>query len=307
MVIAVVVGRRPAAGVRLGRPRGRRGPRGAGAGARARRSSCCWRSPSRWRCRWWARCCSSRSWSRRRPPPCADRPARRWRSRASALGPASVWGGLVLASMVDLPPSFFIVTIACGVWLATWRAHLLSAASVSARAAAGDHHHADHEDSLTACRSLRASEPAGEPQHRDHDQPDHHRHRGRGRQRAARTARAASRGTPRPAAAAGRPAATPAPGRARAPRRARAARSSGAAGDRRQQRGAAHLEPPPPRRGGCGPLAHPARGAGRCAGPAARAALLRPAGGVALAPGTSVLGRGGGGLQGTRASDRRRG
>jgi zinc/manganese transport system permease protein len=32
----------------------------------------------------------------------------------------SVWIGLVLSAMFNLPPSFFIVTLACAVWLGTW-------------------------------------------------------------------------------------------------------------------------------------------------------------------------------------------
>jgi zinc/manganese transport system permease protein len=36
---------------------------------------------------------------------------------AVALALASVWGGLVLAAMVDLPPSFFIVSLAVLAWL----------------------------------------------------------------------------------------------------------------------------------------------------------------------------------------------
>jgi zinc/manganese transport system permease protein len=45
--------------------------------------------------------------------------ARPTRVAAAAVGLAlvSVWGGLVLAAMVDLPPSFFIVTIAVFAWL----------------------------------------------------------------------------------------------------------------------------------------------------------------------------------------------
>src|SRR3954451_4807933 len=37
---------------------------------------------------------------------------------AVALALASVWGGLVLAAMVDLPPSFFIVSLAVVAWVA---------------------------------------------------------------------------------------------------------------------------------------------------------------------------------------------
>jgi len=36
-------------------------------------------------------------------------------SVALALG--AVWGGLVLAAMVDLPPSFFIVSLAVTAWV----------------------------------------------------------------------------------------------------------------------------------------------------------------------------------------------
>lgn len=69
---------------------------------------------------------------------------------ASAISAASVWIGLVLSAMLDLPPSFFIVTIACGVWLATWFLARTSRGVGERPAPAGDHHHADHEDSLTA-------------------------------------------------------------------------------------------------------------------------------------------------------------
>jgi zinc/manganese transport system permease protein len=44
------------------------------------------------------------------------RPAR-VAATAVALALGSVWGGLVLASMVDLPPSFFIVSLAVLAWL----------------------------------------------------------------------------------------------------------------------------------------------------------------------------------------------
>ena len=46
---------------------------------------------------------------------------------AVALALGSVWGGLVLAAMVDLPPSFFIVSLAVLAWVvvlaATRRRH----------------------------------------------------------------------------------------------------------------------------------------------------------------------------------------
>jgi zinc/manganese transport system permease protein len=36
---------------------------------------------------------------------------------AVALALGSVWGGLVLAAMVDLPPSFFVVSLAVFAWV----------------------------------------------------------------------------------------------------------------------------------------------------------------------------------------------
>jgi zinc/manganese transport system permease protein len=36
---------------------------------------------------------------------------------AVALALASVWGGLVLSAMIDLPPSFFIVSLSVLAWL----------------------------------------------------------------------------------------------------------------------------------------------------------------------------------------------
>ena len=51
----------PAADVRVGRPRRRRGPRACRCGRWASRSSSCWPSPSRWRSRSSAPCCCSRS------------------------------------------------------------------------------------------------------------------------------------------------------------------------------------------------------------------------------------------------------
>jgi zinc/manganese transport system permease protein len=40
----------------------------------------------------------------------------------------SVWAGLVAAAIFNLPPSFLIVTIACGVWLVVWIARRLPSA-----------------------------------------------------------------------------------------------------------------------------------------------------------------------------------
>jgi zinc/manganese transport system permease protein len=39
---------------------------------------------------------------------------------SAAIGLASVWLGLTLSAMFNLPPSFVIVTIACAVWLVVW-------------------------------------------------------------------------------------------------------------------------------------------------------------------------------------------
>lgn len=69
---------------------------------------------------------------------------------SAGIALVSVWVGLVLAVMFDLPPSFFIVTVATVIWLVTW---LLSRRPGRVRPAgdsAGDHHHAGHQPSLTA-------------------------------------------------------------------------------------------------------------------------------------------------------------
>ncbi|ANI42278.1 metal ABC transporter permease [Mycolicibacterium vaccae] len=39
---------------------------------------------------------------------------------SAAIGLVSVWVGLVLSAMFNLPPSFVIVSIACAVWLLVW-------------------------------------------------------------------------------------------------------------------------------------------------------------------------------------------
>lgn len=39
---------------------------------------------------------------------------------SAVIGLVSVWAGLVLSAMFNLPPSFVIVTIACAVWLLVW-------------------------------------------------------------------------------------------------------------------------------------------------------------------------------------------
>ena len=45
------------------------------------------------------------------------RPGRVARDRRRRSRSAAVWGGLVLSAMVDLPPSFFIVSLAVLAWL----------------------------------------------------------------------------------------------------------------------------------------------------------------------------------------------
>ena len=39
---------------------------------------------------------------------------------SAGIGLVSVWAGLTLSAMFNLPPSFVIVSIACAVWLAVW-------------------------------------------------------------------------------------------------------------------------------------------------------------------------------------------
>jgi zinc/manganese transport system permease protein len=39
---------------------------------------------------------------------------------STVIGLASVWVGLVVSAMFNMPPSFVIVTLACGVWLMVW-------------------------------------------------------------------------------------------------------------------------------------------------------------------------------------------
>lgn len=39
---------------------------------------------------------------------------------SAVIGLVSVWAGLVLSAMFNMPPSFVIVTIACAVWLLVW-------------------------------------------------------------------------------------------------------------------------------------------------------------------------------------------
>ena len=47
-----------------------------------------------------------------------------WAMAVSALiSVLSVWAGLGASAMFNLPPSFLVVTIACGIWLAVWITH----------------------------------------------------------------------------------------------------------------------------------------------------------------------------------------
>jgi zinc/manganese transport system permease protein len=39
---------------------------------------------------------------------------------SAAISVFSVWIGLAAAAMFNVPPSFLIVTVACGIWLAVW-------------------------------------------------------------------------------------------------------------------------------------------------------------------------------------------
>ncbi|TGD85521.1 metal ABC transporter permease [Mycolicibacterium sp. CH28] len=39
---------------------------------------------------------------------------------SAAVSLLAVWTGLIASAMFDMPPSFLIVTIACGIWLAVW-------------------------------------------------------------------------------------------------------------------------------------------------------------------------------------------
>jgi zinc/manganese transport system permease protein len=39
---------------------------------------------------------------------------------ATAISVTSVWIGLAASAMFNFPPSFLIVTIACGIWLIVW-------------------------------------------------------------------------------------------------------------------------------------------------------------------------------------------
>ena len=65
---------------------------------------------------------------------------------STGIGLFSVWTGLALSAMFNLPPSFVVVTIACGIWLTVWLAGRLprpgrrtSAAQPGASTNLGEH------------------------------------------------------------------------------------------------------------------------------------------------------------------------
>jgi zinc/manganese transport system permease protein len=59
----------------------------------------------------------------------------------TAIGLASVWLGLVLAVMFNLPPSFCIVSLSCAVWLVTLVVTRSGRRAARHHAPAHDHHH----------------------------------------------------------------------------------------------------------------------------------------------------------------------
>jgi zinc/manganese transport system permease protein len=61
---------------------------------------------------------------------------------AVALALVSVWGGLVLSAMVDLPPSFFIVSLAVALWLVAWAVSVRRGTGRAVEPARPDTHHA---------------------------------------------------------------------------------------------------------------------------------------------------------------------
>jgi zinc/manganese transport system permease protein len=61
---------------------------------------------------------------------------------AVALALVSVWGGLVLSAMIDLPPSFFIVSLAVALWLVAWAVSARRGVGRAAEPARPDTHHA---------------------------------------------------------------------------------------------------------------------------------------------------------------------
>src|SRR5690606_36707384 len=74
--------------------------------------------------------------------------ALRWTARpgravlaATAVSLVSVWSGLLVAAVVDLPPSFVIVTVVFLVWFGTWWADRRRL-QVGDPCPEGDHHHA---------------------------------------------------------------------------------------------------------------------------------------------------------------------
>jgi zinc/manganese transport system permease protein len=60
---------------------------------------------------------------------------------STGISLASVWVGLALSAMLNLPPSFVIVTIACAVWFAVWLAARASHRLPQRAQGNGDHAH----------------------------------------------------------------------------------------------------------------------------------------------------------------------
>ena len=64
---------------------------------------------------------------------------------SAGIGVFSVWAGLALSAMFNLPPSFLVVTLACGIWLVVWlgarvpRPKRTSAAQPGASTNLGEH------------------------------------------------------------------------------------------------------------------------------------------------------------------------
>jgi ABC-type Mn2+/Zn2+ transport system permease subunit len=59
---------------------------------------------------------------------------------STVISVVSVWLGVVMSAMFNLPPSFVIVTIACGVWLAVWtfERHVRPRSTAAQRLPVGD-------------------------------------------------------------------------------------------------------------------------------------------------------------------------
>ncbi len=138
-------GDRPAAHLRVGRPAGRGGQRRAGQGARRR-------VPASARPRRDDRGAGGRHAAalRTRRHPVRHRAAHdgeadhggAWSARG--IGLASVWLGLVLSAMFNLPPSFFIVSVSFVAWLGTVVWDRRRGSHLSAHDQPVDRHHPAH-------------------------------------------------------------------------------------------------------------------------------------------------------------------